>query len=219
MTTSAALKRIKQVVHPAMAGGKRACDNGNGSLMRILPLAFYVKDLPVQKRFAIVTEVSAVTHAHKQSIISCCIYIEYIINLLKGKEKKQAYEDMKKVIRKCLSNEKKEQKIFQQVLYGDIASLSRDEIKSGGYVVDTLGASLWCFLNGKSYKDVVLSAVNLGGDTDTTGAVAGGLAGIYYGFEDIPKTWVKVIARKDDIKKLADKLNKSLQECEEGNKR
>ncbi len=63
-------------------------------------------------------------------------------------------------------------------------------------------------MKGNSYKEVVLKAINLGGDTDTTGAVAGGLAGIYYGFESIPEEWVNQIVRKDDIKELAERLNR-----------
>ena len=68
-------------------------------------------------------------------------------------------------------------------------------------------ASLWCFLNSESYSEAVLKAVNLGEDTDTTGAVTGGLAGIFYGFENIPQEWISELARKDDIEKLSGKLN------------
>jgi ADP-ribosyl-[dinitrogen reductase] hydrolase len=88
----------------------------------------------------------------------------------------------------------------------DISEYSEDEILSSGYVIHTLEASLWCLLNNTSYQDTVLAAVNLGDDTDTTGAVAGGLAGIYYGVENIPPSWVDQIARKEDIIELANRL-------------
>ena len=79
----------------------------------------------------------------------------------------------------------------------DIVNLSRDDIKSSGYIVDTLEASLWCLLNNDNYKDGVLSAVNLGGDTDTIGAITGGLCGIIYGKKQIPREWlVKLRKRK-----------------------
>ena len=75
-------------------------------------------------------------------------------------------------------------------------------------MLDTLEASLWCCLNCNSYEETVLTAVNLGGDTDTTAAVAGGLAGLIYGYENIPEKWIEKIPRKDDINNLAEKLNK-----------
>ena len=78
--------------------------------------------------------------------------------------------------------------------------------KSSGYVVDTLEAAIWCFLSTDSYKDCVLKSVNLGDDTDTVGAVAGGLAGLYYGIDDIPKEWIDIIPKKDWIIELAEKM-------------
>ena len=74
--------------------------------------------------------------------------------------------------------------------------------KSGGYVIHTLEASIWCLLNSNSFQEAVLKAVNLGEDTDTTGCVTGGLAGVYYGLKTIPKDWLNTIARKEDVGKL-----------------
>ena len=79
---------------------------------------------------------------------------------------------------------------------------------SSGYVVDTLEAAIWCILNTNSYKECVLKAVNLGNDTDTVGAVVGGLAGIYYGIDNIPKEWLDVLAKKQYIKELCEKQMK-----------
>jgi len=69
---------------------------------------------------------------------------------------------------------------------------------------------LWCFLNSDSYEETVLKAVNLGEDTDTTGAIAGGLAGIYYGIENIPNKWIENLVRTNDIKDLAKRLSENL---------
>jgi ADP-ribosylglycohydrolase len=96
---------------------------------------------------------------------------------------------------------------FDRVFSGKIADIPIKEINSGGYVIDTLEASLWCFLNSSSYAQAVLQAVNLGGDTDTTAAVTGGLAGIYYGVEGIPSEWLDQIARKQDIIDLSSRLS------------
>jgi ADP-ribosyl-[dinitrogen reductase] hydrolase len=73
------------------------------------------------------------------------------------------------------------------------------EIVSTGYVLDTLHASLWCLLTSQNYRECVLKAVNLGGDTDTAGCVAGGLAGAAYGVESVPPEWISQLARKSDL--------------------
>ena len=83
-----------------------------------------------------------------------------------------------------------------------IAELPESEIKSTGYIVDTLEAAVWCFINTDSYKDCVLKAVNLGGDTDTIASVAGGLAGIYYGRDSIPQEWRDAVIKKDEIAEI-----------------
>jgi ADP-ribosylglycohydrolase len=104
----------------------------------------------------------------------------------------------------------KEIGLFYRVLKNDISTYPEEEIKSGGYVLHSLEASLWCFLNSETYSEAVLKAVNLGEDTDTTGAITGGIAGIYYGFENIPEEWVSELVRKGDIEVLCEKLQKKL---------
>ena len=84
-----------------------------------------------------------------------------------------------------------------------IADWPESRIKSGGYVVHTLQAALWCLLTTDGYADCVLKAVNLGRDTDTTAAVAGALAGMHYGANTIPKDWLESLAKYEDIKALS----------------
>ena len=88
------------------------------------------------------------------------------------------------------------------LLAGDLAKRSESDITSGGYVLETLAASLWCLLTTSSFEECVLKAVNLGGDTDTTGCVAGGLAGVHYGLSAIPEKWLQAIARHDEVESL-----------------
>lgn len=151
--------------------------NGNGSLMRIIPLAFVdgVTDEDIMN-------VSAITHAHEISKNICVKYVKIARNILEGKEINKAITD-------CTS---------EDFVY-NLLNLKEDSIKSGGYVVDSFNSSLWCLLNTDNYVDCVLKAVNLGGDTDTTAAIAGGLAGVYYGYDAIPKKWIEKIKRKDII--------------------
>lgn len=76
---------------------------------------------------------------------------------------------------------------------------SRDDIRSTGYVLDTLGAALWCVCNTDSYEECVLEAVNLGDDSDTTACVAGAFAGAFYGFDYIPSKWMEQLRGKEAI--------------------
>ncbi|MEA4980668.1 MAG: ADP-ribosylglycohydrolase family protein [Petrimonas sp.] len=100
--------------------------------------------------------------------------------------------------------------LFDRLLKNDIHKLPEDEIQSSGYVLHTLEASIWCLLTTDNYKEAALRAVNLGNDTDTTGAVTGGLAGLLYGLDNIPPNWITQIARKDDIENLAERLAERL---------
>lgn len=89
--------------------------------------------------------------------------------------------------------------------------ITRDEINSTGYVVDTLEAALFCLLHTLDYRDAVLMAVNLGGDTDTIAAVTGGLAGLMYGVggdKGVPMEWIKQIPRRAYIKRLCTNFEK-----------
>jgi ADP-ribosylglycohydrolase len=93
-----------------------------------------------------------------------------------------------------------------------LAELPEDRINSSGYVVDTLDAALWCLLTTGCYTECVLKAVNLGGDADTTAAVAGGLAGLLYGAGSIPAEWVDALARRDWVLALCDDFQRALEQ-------
>ena len=212
-TTRSAILRLRQCANPTEAGGKGEHSNGNGSLMRILPMAYQLENTEEGKRFEMVHQVSSLTHGHPRCQMACGIYIQLAINLLKGSEPDIAYKNMKTTTLNYYEGKELyngEIDHFSRVLRTDISTFSEDEIKSSGYVIDTLEAGLWSFLNSNSYSKAVLTAVNLGRDTDTTGAVSGGLAGIYYGFENIPKHWIKQIAGKEEIMELANKLNEQI---------
>ena len=205
-STYDAINRIIGGINPVDAGGKSEYDNGNGSLMRILPLAFYLKDEEdIEKRVEKIYEVSSITHGHMRSKIACHFYIEMAISLIKGKNLKDSYLDAVVIIKEHYKDEE-ELKYFNRVLSGDIYKLDESEIKSSGYVIDTLEAALWCILTTNSYKEAVLKAVNLGQDTDTVGAVTGGLVGIYYGMDQIPNEWIEAIKNKKLINNLSQSL-------------
>jgi ADP-ribosylglycohydrolase len=211
--THASIRRLMQGVSPELAGGMEESDNGNGSLMRILPLLFHIKDLPIEERYAKIKEVSSVTHAHFLSVYACFIYMEIALLLLKGRNADQAYSEMKKIVRDFSGSKgfnKRELDLFERILGADINKMEESTIYATGYVLHTLEASLWCLLNTRSYEDAVLKAVNLGGDTDTTACVTGGLAGLLYGYDTIPKEWVVCIARSNDILDLSERIYEKL---------
>lgn len=211
-TTFVAIKSLQQGTPPLKAGGTNERSNGNGSLMRILPMAYYHKTLSFLELIQRVHQVSCITHAHLRSQIACGIYISIAICLLQGFDLKSAYSQGLHNIQTIYSTTEytTEMPHFERVLSGEIVNLSVDSVRSSGYVIDTLEAALWCLLNSSCYAEAVLKAVNLGSDTDTTAAVTGGLAGIYYGLENIPAEWVNQIARKQDIINLAARLEASI---------
>lgn len=211
-TTYNAINRLREGENPLYSGDFEEDSNGNGSLMRILPLAFFLQDKPIDERYRIVKEVSSITHAHIRSVICCFIYVEYAILLLGKQDKFSAYAHMQDIVNDFIDISYSERKLFDRVLLHDISSYYKAEIRGSGYVLHSLESSLWCLLNGNTYTDTVLSAVNLGEDTDTTGAIAGGLAGILYGLDSVPPSWIGVLARREDILTLAESFQMSIKD-------
>ena len=209
IATSQAIKRLQAGCNPELAGGMEVSDNGNGSLMRILPLLIYIKDKEVGERYQITKQVSSITHGHIRSVIACFYYLEFARQLIQGIDKFEIYRNLQTKIAdhlNSLSINPDEIKLFERLLTGNIYELTDKEIRSSGYVLHTLEASIWCLLTTDNYKSATLKAVNLGEDTDTTGAVTGGLVGLLYGFDTIPKSWLEQLARNGDIEDLADRL-------------
>ncbi len=213
-TTLRAVARLKRGVSPYDSGDAGDRSNGNGSLMRILPLALYLKALDVEVLLPWVHMVSAITHAHPVSQMACGIYTVLAIGLLQGCSPSEAYTSTPGICLDLYDREPYRSYLprFSRVLNGKIDSLPEEKINSSGYVVDTLEAALWCLLRNGSYRDTVLDGVNLGGDTDTIAAVAGGLAGVHYGLDSIPGKWVRAVARHDEIRLLADRFGAACDE-------
>lgn len=212
-STSRAIMNYARGITPLECGGASEFENGNGSLMRILPIAFYLQkqSFSIDKQMEIIHNISALTHRHPISLIGCGIYVNIAMKLLESKL--FLYESIEQGIKNAL--EYYEGKAWDNInVYERLKELSNftklpdTEIKSSGYVVHTLEAALWCLLNTDSYAECILKAVNLGDDTDTVGAVAGGLAGIYYGLDKIPNDWLSMLARRKYIEELCEKFQK-----------
>jgi ADP-ribosyl-[dinitrogen reductase] hydrolase len=212
-TTRFSIARIKEGEDPRFAGAVDEDSNGNGSLMRISPAALFFCDAEDNVLFERIREISAMTHGHFRSAFSCFLFSKYLIELFKGEDKYIALEKIAVSVKEFARQNNfniEEIKLFDRILSGDIRYAKADTIESSGYVLHTLEASLWCFLTTDTYEDAVLKAVNLGGDTDTTGCVTGAVAGLYYGESSIPLIWLVCLAREKDIIKLAEDFTDSL---------
>ena len=214
-TTNTAIGRYVTGV-PALACGLSGENSlGNGSLMRILPLAVYLfaKYGTALCRYPegmkIIHQVSKLTHAHPRAFVACGIYMSILMQLMAGLSPvESAQKGIMEAAGYYLNSEYAEQ-LNHYTRLADLnafINLPEKEIRSTGYVVDTLEAAIYCFLTTDDYRDCVLKAVNLGGDTDTVAAVAGGLAGMAYGIDDIPAAWRLLVPQTGYMLSLCDEL-------------
>ena len=203
-TTTVAMERLINGIAPFEAGPTDVESNGNGSLMRILPATIFFAHESADTMIHKICEVSKITHGHPRSQLACSLYSLFVKELLTGSSPQKAYETMriKSQIMFVDSELGKELSHFQRIISGELPNLSEREIRSGGYVVESLEAALWSFLTTSSFKDAVLTAVNLGWDTDTVGAIAGSMAGVYYGFSSIPANWLRKLLGYEKILSL-----------------
>lgn len=201
--TGNAIVNMRAGKNPTECGGRTERDNGNGSLMRILPVVFYARNMDAQERMKLTEDISSLTHGHNRSKLACILYVEFAVWLLAGDDKEKALEHAVTFIdSNCTHRYKDDIPYYGRILGKDIMNIDEDAISSSGYVVDTLEAVMWAFFHADSYRETVLKAVNLGGDTDTIAAIAGGLAGIYYGVKDIPDAWIQNLAKKEELYKM-----------------
>ena len=205
-TTRQAINRLSQGVEPEEAGLADENSNGNGSLMRILPVALRYFSSPTEEMLDYAHRASALTHRHARCQMACGFYCTMVGALLRGMELNEAYLQAVQTTKSIYERPpySGELSAFTRIFSGDIYSLTEPQVKSSGYVIDTLEASIWCLCNTDSYEEAVLLAVNLGEDTDTTATVAGGLAGVEYGANAIPSGWVDQLARRTDLEVLFD---------------
>lgn len=197
---------------PTLCGIDDINANGNGSLMRILPIAYYAieKKLKEYEILELVRQISSMTHAHEISVMGCYFYVRYVIFLLNGKDKYSAYS-----MAKCVDYgmfKEGTQEVYSRLIKDDISKVKVNDIKSTGYIVDSLEAAIWVTLKSENYKEAVIGAINLGGDTDTIGALTGALAGIVYGYDFIPEEWKDNIAKKEYLMDIFEEFSENVYE-------
>lgn len=174
---------------------------GNGSLMRLAPVPIYYRN-DFKEAVEYSGKSSLTTHNNQMAIDSCKYLGALIQQFINARIKMDAFKI--KVIKETALDLNLTNKVIDSIT-GSFEK-NRDEIKSDGFVIHTLEASLWSFLNTDSFKQAVLLAANLGDDADTTAAVTGQLAGAYYGFSSIPEKWLNKLADYSLLKDIAEKL-------------
>ncbi|MCG7220341.1 ADP-ribosylglycohydrolase family protein [Acinetobacter sp. AG3] len=174
--------------------------NGNGSLMRVLPLAIWHQGSDIQLIEDAYAQ-SHVTHAHLRSKVCCALYCLWARSILNGLDIDAAWSDAVTKLRAYLKDKPDD---LEQLEY----YIRPDELEKGtgsGYVVDCLKSARYA-LQQTTYQDVIKTAIAFGRDTDTTACVAGGIAGLYFGFDSIPESWLAQLRAKDLVEPLLAKL-------------
>lgn len=161
---------------------------GNGSLMRCIPIALYYED--INKMIEITEKQSKLTHWDDKATRACVFYNKLVNKYINGISKIPAIREV----------------INEFPEYKTVFNIRKEELNPSGYVVDSLICSLWCFINTTTFEKAVCEAVNLCGDADTIGAITAGLAGVYYGFFNIPERWKDKILVKDKLIEISERL-------------
>lgn len=167
--------------------------DGNGAIMRLAPVAIRHWCEPLAAK-AIAGQQSRATHASDLSEAACSALASLLCSLIGGKEWSQALVQLAE--EPCPAP-------LHPILAGMWRTKPRGAIKSTGFVLDTLEAALWAVGMTSSFEEAIVAAVNLGGDADTVGAVAGQIAGARYGLAAIPARWTSALASAERIEHLA----------------
>lgn len=194
MQTAAALARIAQGTPAAQAGASGEQDNGNGALMRVLPVAFMASATSEEYAPLLAREQCLPTHAHLWSQLACALYALVVRRILTGANFGDAYARSCDWLLQMLPED--EARVFDELL------AQRKPGRGSGFVLDTLWSAFDCISGTDNYEDAVRAAITLGHDTDTTACVVGGLAGVLYGFEAIPARWVRALRGRELVDEL-----------------
>jgi len=186
----------------ALSGSADADAAGNGSLMRLAPIALrFGHDEQLVQEMAALS--SRTTHAADECLDACRVFAVALSRALQGIPKEKVLD---------LGGLPIASAKIRAIAAADHSAKPIEQIKGSGYVVDSLEAALWCYAKHDNFRDAVLEAVNLGDDADTTGAIVGQLAGANYGAAGIPLAWLERLHLAQEIAGLADSLWRSQQQ-------
>lgn len=195
-TTNDALKAFKRTGNP-ISGSTDPSSAGNGSIMRLAPIPIHFLESP-ELALDLCEEQSRTTHQTPECLMACRLLGEVLIRSLQGKSKEEVLSPSQQILKLSAG--------LRSIADGGYKTKTIDQIRSTGYVVDSLEAALWCFWKTHNFKDCVLLAANLGFDADTTAAISGQIAGGHYGKTGIPAEWLQKLTMADEIGDLAAQL-------------
>jgi ADP-ribosyl-[dinitrogen reductase] hydrolase len=194
--TQLALERFRSTGQ-AFSGSSDPFSAGNGSLMRLAPVAlFYAPDQAQASQYA--GQSSRTTHAAPECVQACQVFAGMLVRALGGESKTAVLFEGRE---DALDSEK-----ILAIARGVYRDKDSNQIRGSGYVVESLEAALWCFWKTGSFSEAVLAAANLGDDADTTAAICGQIAGAYYGESGLPTAWLEKLYMQDQISTLAEQL-------------
>ena len=180
---------------------------GNGSLMRTAPIALIYWQDSNEKIDDLTAKAGSVTHPHQQCVEACQVYVRMICSILRSEDQLPSKEDLFGDLKDFTFETPKLKETFSAYrTLDDIKQAPDSTISSSGFVVHTLEAALWAFFSTESFRDGAIKAVNLGDDADTVGAVYGGLAGAYYGLEEVPEDWIHELQARSTIDNVVTKV-------------
>ncbi|MCR5675353.1 MAG: ADP-ribosylglycohydrolase family protein [Lachnospiraceae bacterium] len=212
-TCSIAIESFERGADVFTCGGTGERSNGNGSLMRIMPVCLYAYEKVRAGEFTVdaavraVHLVSGLTHNHLRSKLACGLYFFMVSAIPDGDGSLR--NRLRNGLDAGFAYYSRDIANRTELTYYDrlrdlntFSGLPETEIRSGGYVVESLEAAVWSLLLTDTYEDALLCAVNLGDDTDSVAAIAGGPAGLFYGYDAIPADWLSVIRRREWIEEM-----------------
>ena len=197
---SEALRNFTHGIPAINCGPTEFTDNGNGALMRIFPFSLYCifHDLDTVTTVELINNASGITHGHEISKMGCLFFTLYMKALIDGQDCKTAWETARAFdYGRWYSSNAID--AYKNLLSPEFINMGDDIIAENGYVVTTLTAAIYSMLHGNDYESSVLCAISMGYDTDTNAAVTGALAGVYYGFNSIPKRWLDKLLNKTSL--------------------
>jgi ADP-ribosylglycohydrolase len=209
LTCTAAIREYERYRDTDTCGGRSERANGNGALMRIMPVCIYALKLNTEEAIGTVHEVAGLTHNHIRGLIACGLYFFMVRAIVERSG--SLTERLQAGIDEGFTFYEKNADLSHYMRLRDLKEfrgVQEKDIRSSGYVVDSLEAAVWCLINTEDFRSALLKAVNLGDDSDTVGAICGGLAGLYYGYESIPEEWLMEIKRLDWIENLCEAVEK-----------
>ena len=208
-TVTLSIDRFKKGYTPDECGDAFEFASDNGALTRILPIAFLCYNYNIQgkHRYDLVKRVTRLTHATEKCILANMIFVNYACYLLEGYYPAVALQKIQKEDYSFFSEACVDS--FSRILKMNLTELPEEEIQSNSDVIESLEATIWSLVTTRNFEQAVIKAVNLGHDTDTIGALTGGLAGLYYGMQGIPRRWLDKLKRLPELETIAEGFSKA----------